>query len=297
HSITSTGMTMEEQQSTPQRVILRRRSIDAVVSSVAELHTVHLHADANIPGQLAFRLVGNRHSGVYVFGMNQDSQQAKILEDGDKLLLCNGISLQGFTCEQVANIMRLSLCHDGTLTLLASRTVEIKEKMEDRKARRSYMEEESCVDKSHSIRVNSPRHTRAFVQRRTRISAFEAEREIPKRTSTIGEGMASFIASLPIFHASSSRQTEENMQLLTTSATSPNRRKKPIAHYYLLDGHSETEIVGDSTRYRCPICLKYTSMRRLHMLRHDWFSGARRLIPTSTSDFFMGRSTSEYAML
>ncbi|GMT06296.1 hypothetical protein PENTCL1PPCAC_28470 [Pristionchus entomophagus] len=295
-------MTMEEDDSTPHRVILRRRSLDAVVSSVAELHTVHLHADANIPGQLGFRLVGNRLSGVYVFGMNQDSQQAKILEDGDKLLLCNGVSLQGFTCEQVANIMRLSLCHDGTLTLLASRAVEIKEKMEDRKARRSYLEEESCVDKSHPIRLTSPRLTsRDFVHRRTRITAFEAEKEIPKRTSTIGEGMASFIASLPIVsvkNSYSSRPSEENTRLLSTTPNSTaNRRKKPIAHYYLLDGHAETEVVGESSRYRCPICLKYTSMRRLHMLRHEWFSGARRLIPTSTSEFFMGRSTSEYAML
>ncbi|GMT36108.1 hypothetical protein PFISCL1PPCAC_27405, partial [Pristionchus fissidentatus] len=274
---------------------------DAIVSSVAELRTVHLHADGSIPGQLAFRLVGNRHSGVYVFGMNQDSQQAKILEDGDKLLLCNGVSLQGFTCEQVANIMRLSLCHDGTMTLLASRTIEIKEKLEERKAKRSHIAEEiSCLDKSHPIRVTSPLHTRRdYVHRRPRITAFEAEKEMPKRTSTIGEGMSAFLASLPIFlrfQFNSSRQSEENASLLASeSAANTNRRKKPIAHYYMLDGHSETEIVGD--RYRCPVCLKYTSMRRLHMLRHDWFSGARRLIPTSTSEFFMGRSTSEYAML
>lgn len=61
---------------------------DAVVSSVAELHTVHLHADANVPGQLAFRLVGNRHSGVYVFGMNQESQQVNIIIFYDYIKVC-----------------------------------------------------------------------------------------------------------------------------------------------------------------------------------------------------------------
>ncbi|VDM28773.1 unnamed protein product [Toxocara canis] len=80
--------------------------------------TVHtyrfrLEPDTSVYGSLAFRLVGNRSHGVFVCGISERSEQSKLLKNGDQILEVSGIDVRRFACDQVANILRLSMLRDG----------------------------------------------------------------------------------------------------------------------------------------------------------------------------------------
>ncbi|VDN56357.1 unnamed protein product [Dracunculus medinensis] len=78
---------------------------------------VKLKPDSNVVGLLAFQLVGNRTSGVFIRCVDQTSEQSKQLRDGDRISEVCGIDVKKMTCDQIATILRTSLIKNGFVVL------------------------------------------------------------------------------------------------------------------------------------------------------------------------------------
>ncbi|VDM98954.1 unnamed protein product [Thelazia callipaeda] len=78
---------------------------------------VRLESDKSVSGGLAFRLAGSKTHGVFVQYVNQKSKQSEILYKGDRILEVNGVDVRRWTCDQIANILRLVVQNKGYVLL------------------------------------------------------------------------------------------------------------------------------------------------------------------------------------
>ncbi|KAK5986401.1 PDZ/DHR/GLGF domain protein [Trichostrongylus colubriformis] len=93
---------------------------------------INIHREKSRPGGLAFRIIGSRSSGIFVSYVDESSEQANFLREGDLIKECNGRNMSGITCAQVshlaqimmieaASILRFSLFHSAVLCLRIAR--------------------------------------------------------------------------------------------------------------------------------------------------------------------------------
>uniref|UniRef100_A0A0M3HQ08 PDZ domain-containing protein n=1 Tax=Ascaris lumbricoides TaxID=6252 RepID=A0A0M3HQ08_ASCLU len=252
------------------------KSTEQIMQDRSATHTFRfrLQPDTSVHGALAFRLIGNRTHGVFVCGVNEQSEQSKLLKNGDRILEVGGIDVRRLTCDQVASILRLSMIKHGYASL---RVIHDREVQLLLKAHTNTDDDSSTIGTCALKRCYSSHCTEPPVQLRTSTSDvtgfadlnYEAAKIRPWRTQD-DFGDAEYV-HLICFDE------------LSGKVFSHCKRKRTYEGSMQLDGDCAKLC---NVPRRCSVCFKVIRRKRWHMLKHEWTLGARKLLPRSASGFF-----------
>ncbi|CAJ0949387.1 unnamed protein product, partial [Mesorhabditis belari] len=229
----------------------------------------------NASGILGFRLVGSRHSGVFVYSIQDEHKHQNGLEIGDRLLQCDKVPLQGRAPEQVASILRFSLNRSNHIFVIVKRENSIRETLE--KARQRANKENELAERFEENDEDSDEPSSSW---RGSSEDFSM-REITPPSSFLSTSFHYDSQTSPMRikrRMVKSFTTEDRVLLITCNADQEYRTLG-------LCEREDFEIDFSSGKFQCPICFKYTDLKKLHRLRHMWTLSARRFLPFSFSDY------------
>uniref|UniRef100_A0A0N5BCU6 C2H2-type domain-containing protein n=1 Tax=Strongyloides papillosus TaxID=174720 RepID=A0A0N5BCU6_STREA len=269
------------------------------------------------PSYFPFRLIGDKANGVFVTCI---TDERSFLKNGDIFLYCENIKLSGLSCNQVYSVIKyFSLKNDGTINILIWRNSS--KYFENRMKRHWTVNEGLNLVNTQFIAKQSHNHYHENEGEEGKeeeddegeekgMLLMEDKNINNERNNNNNDSDKMLIDNnVFLYHQSNfNNNINDVMEDGTKSSEGifdEKQQQLKIHSYVVVFDEAKcktTTLIQSKKKYfsdifnkaysqntrfwMCPKCKYHVRSRRLHTIKHDWISSARRLLPHSASNFF-----------
>uniref|UniRef100_A0A0N4ZAU5 C2H2-type domain-containing protein n=1 Tax=Parastrongyloides trichosuri TaxID=131310 RepID=A0A0N4ZAU5_PARTI len=218
-----------------------------------------------------FRLIGDKANGVFVTCLTDETTK---LKNGDIFLYCEHIKLSGLSCNQVYSVIKyFSMRNNGNISVVIWRNKN--KNFESRMKRHwtvneglnlvntKFVNQDECkYDKDEEMVDNDLLNSNQPIKNMNEIEDRKEHDEFTKKHIKMHNYVVVF----------------DEAKCKTTSLLQSKKK-------YFSDLINKA-YYQQNALWICPTCKYHVRSRRLHTIKHDWISSAKRLLPHSASNFF-----------